>query len=172
MCRFRAYRMIICRFPIMFKLLPKRGNPNCRERINIMERFIRLFGRDSIKCLVADREVHRQGIVQVAQRKCHSVPYPYPRQLLGRRSQNRQKDTDAAYLCQSQTRRGTHHAPHLSGLRRALLSGWHRHQGQDRKVGAAEPRILLPPEGSLPAYKERWTIETMFKGMKIQQVQY
>jgi len=43
-------------FPILFRLLPKRGNSNCRERINIMERFIRLFGCDSIKCLVADRE--------------------------------------------------------------------------------------------------------------------
>ena len=43
-------------FPILFRLLPKRGNSNCKERINIMQRFIRLFGRDSIKCLVADRE--------------------------------------------------------------------------------------------------------------------
>ena len=43
-------------FPILFRLLPKRGNSNFKERINIMERFIRLFGRDSIKCLVADRE--------------------------------------------------------------------------------------------------------------------
>ena len=43
-------------FPILFRLLPKRGNSNYKERINIMERFIRLFGRDSIKCLVADRE--------------------------------------------------------------------------------------------------------------------
>lgn len=43
-------------FPILFRLLPKRGNSSCKERINIMERFIQLFGRDSIKCLVADRE--------------------------------------------------------------------------------------------------------------------
>lgn len=43
-------------FPILFRLLPKRVNSNFKERINIMERFIRLFGRDSIKCLVADRE--------------------------------------------------------------------------------------------------------------------
>ena len=43
-------------FPILFKLLDKRGNSNCEERIEIMQRFIRLFGRESIACLVADRE--------------------------------------------------------------------------------------------------------------------
>ena len=43
-------------FPILFRLLPKRRNSNFKERTNIMERFIRLFGRDSIKCLVADHE--------------------------------------------------------------------------------------------------------------------
>lgn len=42
-------------FPILFKLLDKRGNSNCEERIEIMQRFIRLFGRESIACLVADR---------------------------------------------------------------------------------------------------------------------
>lgn len=30
-----------------------RGNSNCKERIEIMVRFIRLFGRDSIKRPVA-----------------------------------------------------------------------------------------------------------------------
>ena len=43
-------------FPLIFKLLPKRGNSNWEERKEIMERFIRLFGVDCIDCLVADRE--------------------------------------------------------------------------------------------------------------------
>lgn len=43
-------------FPLIFKLLPKRGNSNWEERRDIMERFIRLFGKDCIDCLVADRE--------------------------------------------------------------------------------------------------------------------
>ena len=43
-------------FPILLRLLPKRRNSNYKERIDIMQRFIRLFGRDSIKCLVAGRE--------------------------------------------------------------------------------------------------------------------
>lgn len=43
-------------FPLIFSLLPKRGNSNWEERKKIMERFIRLFGQDCIDCLVADRE--------------------------------------------------------------------------------------------------------------------
>lgn len=50
---------IVCQgvaFPIIFKLLPKRGNLNTQERIDIVENFIRLFGKEAIKELVADRE--------------------------------------------------------------------------------------------------------------------
>ena len=43
-------------FPLIFSLLPKRGNSNREERKKIMERFIRLFGAECIDSLVADRE--------------------------------------------------------------------------------------------------------------------
>jgi len=43
-------------FPLMFHIMPKFGNSCMQERINIMDRFIRLFGSDSIECLLADRE--------------------------------------------------------------------------------------------------------------------
>ena len=43
-------------FPLMFAMLPKRGNSNSQERIDLIERYIKLFGRDSIDSIVADRE--------------------------------------------------------------------------------------------------------------------
>lgn len=43
-------------FPLLFSMLPKRGNSSTPERIELIRRFIRLFGKDRIKCLVADRE--------------------------------------------------------------------------------------------------------------------
>jgi len=43
-------------FPLMFKLLPKAGNSNTKERIELIERFIRLFGTQALGCLTADRE--------------------------------------------------------------------------------------------------------------------
>jgi len=43
-------------FPILFSMMPKFGNSSTRERIDLMEDFIRLFGIDKIECLLADRE--------------------------------------------------------------------------------------------------------------------
>jgi hypothetical protein len=43
-------------FPLLFTMLHKRGNANSKERIDLVNRFIKLFGKDPIKCLVADRE--------------------------------------------------------------------------------------------------------------------
>ena len=43
-------------FPLLFKLLDKRGNSSWEERKSLVERFIRLFGDSCIDCLVADRE--------------------------------------------------------------------------------------------------------------------
>jgi hypothetical protein len=43
-------------FPIVWILLPKRGNSNTRERIKIIDRFINIFGVDKIKCITGDRE--------------------------------------------------------------------------------------------------------------------
>lgn len=43
-------------FPLLFSMLDKRGNSNCGERIDLVNRYIKLFGKDTIECLVADRE--------------------------------------------------------------------------------------------------------------------
>ncbi len=43
-------------FPILWIPLPKRGNSNTAERIDLLDRFIRIFGVAKIKCLTADRE--------------------------------------------------------------------------------------------------------------------
>ncbi len=43
-------------FPILFKLMPKQGNSHTTERIQIVNHYIRLFRKESIQYLVADRE--------------------------------------------------------------------------------------------------------------------
>ena len=43
-------------FPLMFRMLNKRGNSHSRERIALMKDFIDWFGKDCIDCLLADRE--------------------------------------------------------------------------------------------------------------------
>ncbi len=43
-------------FPLLFTMLDKRGNSNWKERTQLIDRFIRLFGVECIDSLVADRE--------------------------------------------------------------------------------------------------------------------
>ncbi len=43
-------------FPIIWITFSKAGNSNTDERIHLMERFLRIFGKAKILCLTADRE--------------------------------------------------------------------------------------------------------------------
>jgi len=42
--------------PILWTMLDKRGNSNQDERKRLLNRYIRLFGLDTIECIIADRE--------------------------------------------------------------------------------------------------------------------
>ena len=42
--------------PVCWKMLDKKGNSNTAERMELLSRFIRLFGKQRIKALLADRE--------------------------------------------------------------------------------------------------------------------
>jgi len=43
-------------FPALFTMMSKFGNSSTNERIELMNRYIGLFGKESIDCLLADRE--------------------------------------------------------------------------------------------------------------------
>lgn len=49
-----AYKGIA--IPLMWDLLPKRGNSNTAGRIALLKRFIEQFGKERVACLLADRE--------------------------------------------------------------------------------------------------------------------
>jgi hypothetical protein len=42
--------------PLIWKMLPKKGNSNSQERIELLDKYILLFGKESINDLLADRE--------------------------------------------------------------------------------------------------------------------
>jgi hypothetical protein len=48
-----AYRGVA--FPLIFSMLDKKGNSNWEERIALFNRFIRLFGKECIDCIMAAR---------------------------------------------------------------------------------------------------------------------
>ncbi|MDR1054480.1 MAG: hypothetical protein LBL90_01335 [Prevotellaceae bacterium] len=43
-------------FPILISMLDKRGNSHTQERVEIMNRHMELFGKETIDCSLADRE--------------------------------------------------------------------------------------------------------------------
>ncbi len=42
--------------PLLFTMLDKRGNSNSEERIELVNKYIHLFGKNTIESIVADRE--------------------------------------------------------------------------------------------------------------------
>jgi len=61
-------------FPLIWLVLPKQGNSNTNERIQLIERFIDIFGIDKIRCLTADREfIGREWFSYL--KKTHILPY-------------------------------------------------------------------------------------------------
>lgn len=42
--------------PILWTFLSKKGNSNTKERIYLLNKFISIFGKNKIECIVADRE--------------------------------------------------------------------------------------------------------------------
>ncbi|MFA7493079.1 MAG: hypothetical protein WCZ43_06145 [Proteiniphilum sp.] len=49
-----AYRNVT--LPLMFTMLDKKGNSSSEERIALIDRFIRIFGKECTDCIMADRE--------------------------------------------------------------------------------------------------------------------
>lgn len=124
-------------FPILFRLLLKRGNSNYKGGIDIMQRFIRLFGRGSIKCLVADREFVglewfkwlNDNAVQYHIRIRDNFRVEDPRKpfLLTRKDGPLKRcSRDGPYRSDRATLRGCHYSLHLG------LSCWHCRQYQSQ----------------------------------------
>ncbi len=42
--------------PLLWKALPKKGNSNTTERIDLLQSFVGIFGSNTIACLIANRE--------------------------------------------------------------------------------------------------------------------
>ena len=153
-------------YPLLFSMLPKKGNSNSQERIDLVQRYVNLFGSDNIDCLLADREfvgerwigwLNENGIrYHIRVRENFWALNPKN----GKRVKvswifNHLKVGQADYF---------HHIFYVKG-QACYLSG-SRIKGHD---GKPELQIIISfnrPENAVAAYRQRWQIETMFKAMK------
>jgi hypothetical protein len=153
-------------FPLLFLMMPKFGNSCTRERIELIDRFIRLFGINNIECLLADREfvghnwlayLNRLGIeYHIRIRENFWVEIPRNGHCV-----------KAFWLFN-----------HLRVNQRSFYSRIVRVNGQlcylsgskvINKKGLPEFQIIVSfnkPDDAQTIYKERWQIETAFKALK------
>ncbi len=153
-------------FPLLFKMLDKRGNSNSTERIDLINRFIKLFGKEIIDCIVADREFVGEQWVDFLN-KNELRYYIRIRNNFKVFLPHKNKEIKAFHLFNSlkvnqfmqfyKIVKVNNQLCYLSGMK--LPS----------KKGKQDFLILISfnkPEQGKEQYKKRWQIEMCFKAMK------
>ena len=143
--------------PLLWMMLDKKGNSNTAERIALMERFLRLFGRDRIQCLTGDREFIGKKWVQFLLDR--DIPFRL-----------RIKANNLLATARGLPVRAANLFRFLSVDHYAILRGQRRIWGQDLhivglRLSKGEFLILITahdPDTALDDYARRWEIETLF----------
>jgi len=153
-----AYKGIA--FPIIWVLLPKRGNSNTRERIELMDRFLAIFSIEKIQCLTADREFLGQVWFSYLLRK--NIPFRI-------RIRENMKITNSVGILT----RAKDMFRHLPVGRFQILTSPRQVNGNRMYIIglrlAHEYLILVTdhnPANALEDYAKRWEIETLFSCLK------
>jgi len=153
-------------FPLLFKLMPKFGNSSTSDRIELIDRYLDLFGIETIECLLADREFVGEDWLDYL--NFHRIRYHM-----------RIRDNFWIY-----NPRNGHHvkASWLFGSLKINQYEFHHGiiyiKGQlcylsaskiKNREGIPELQIIVSfskPDQAQSLYKERWQIESAFKALK------
>ena len=153
-------------FPLLYTMMPKFGNSSTQERIDLVDHFIRLFGIDSIECLLADREFIGQhwlaylndiGIrYHIRIRENFWVDIP--------RNGHRVKASWLFNQLRNKQQTFYRHIVRIKGQLCYLSAS-----KVINKKGAPEFQIIVSynkPEDACSLYRDRWQLETSFKALK------
>lgn len=153
-------------FPLLFKLLPKFGNSNTHERIELIERFIHLFGSASLDCLTADREFVGEKWIKYLNNNRISY-YIRIRENFWVMQPHNGKQVKASWLFTDLPLNGcriNHRIVYVNNQLCYLSASKVRN-----KEGKTELQVVVSfnkPENAMEIYKERWQIETAFRALK------
>lgn len=153
-------------FPLLFTMLDKRGNSNSQERIDLINRFIILFGKEVIESVVADREFVGEKWLEflnnnriryyIRIRNNFKVFLPHKnKEIKASHLFNRFKTNEFVYY--NKIVRINGQLCYLSGCK---LNN--RNAKQDFLIIVS----FNKPEKAQQCYKKRWQIEMCFKAMK------
>ena len=153
-------------FPILYTLLPKFGNSNSAERIELMNKFNKVIGFDKIKFLVADREFIGKDWLEYLNQ--HQIKYHIRiRENFDVFLPKKQSKVKASWLFNTLKAGQVAHYPKI-----VIINEIYCYLSASiikSKQGNNEYQFLISfskPETAFETYKERWQIETMFKAMK------
>lgn len=153
-------------YPLLFSMLDKRGNSNWQERTKLIDRFIRLFGKECIDSLVADREfVGKEWVEYLDNMRIRY--YLRIKQNFWLRNPKSCEDVRAWHLFHGLKLGQERHYDKLF-----LLKGEYVYIAGallKNSDGVPELQILIcynKPENAVTTYKLRWQIETCFRAMK------
>ncbi|PRY95870.1 IS4 family transposase [Marinilabilia salmonicolor] len=153
--------------PLLWKMLPKRGNSNAEERKELLNEYIELFGVSSISSFLADREFIGESWLDELIR--HKVPF-FIRIKENMIVKVPGKGIKKTFWLFNHLRTGQYH--HIEGLvylgkNLVYLSGIKTfNPPATGRVDFVIIAAFNKQDQALIDYKERWQIETMFKAMK------
>lgn len=153
-------------FPILFSMMNKFGNSSTKERIDLLKRYILLFGSNTIDCLLADREFigdewtgflndyHIRYYIRI--RENFKVFLPRKNAMI-----------KASWLFMGLKINQFYYYPHIVKINNQLcyISG----SKVLDKHGNPELQLIIAfnkPESADDLYKDRWQIESAFKALK------
>lgn len=151
--------------PLIWSMLPKRGNSNHEERRQLLQRYINLFGADSIESLMADREfigrewfedlILKQTPFYIRIRENMWIDVPHKGKVR------------AFWLFNSLPRNKALFHPKIVCIdgNWVYLSGM-KVLNKENKIEFVIIATFSPDSNALVRYKDRWQIETMFKAFK------
>jgi hypothetical protein len=153
-------------YPLLMLMLDKRGNSDTPERIKIINRYIKLFGQETIDCLVADREFVGAHWIAYLNRSKIQYHIRIRENFLVDNPRNGSK-IKAAWMFADLKCGEARHNNRIYRVNGQLcyLSA----SKVKDKQGQPELQIIISfnhPQHALLAYEKRWQIETCFKGLK------
>lgn len=153
-------------FPLIYMLLPKQGNSSTQERIELMNRYIHLFGKETIAELLADREFVGGRWLEYLNREqiCYHLRIKNIFLVIDPR---KQKQIKVSHLFNGLSINATSYLKKIYYVNNQLcyLSA---SKIKDKK-GKPELQIIISfnkPEQAIQAYTKRWQIETAFRALK------
>lgn len=153
--------------PLLWSMLPKAGNSNAGERIDLMERLRKIFPEQEILRLTGDREFI--GDIWIRWLQENTIPF-----VLRLKDNMYVWNEDHVPVPLSRLAQGL-----KKGERLTLKGRWH--PGQNRGSAAPAAKIVIMrlktgellilltsgrPGAALAQYRKRWKIETLFSCLK------